>query len=192
MITFRYFILVVLLSFYSPKGFSQSKDSMIKAIRQSFLQTNNDHNLKIVKVENEGFLKQMTDGGGSLTGYFKNDTLCKIHVWIGLSFGVREFDYYINHGKLYFVFETESDFPYDSKKGNIDDSKLISGFEGRYYINNDKLIYIKEIGKKRFGHEIASIKTFSTDVLSYSQILRAHLNKRVINQNKTEDSDANK
>ena len=42
-------------------------------------------NFTIKTLENEEFMDHATDGGGSLTGYFKSGELRKIVSWVGLS-----------------------------------------------------------------------------------------------------------
>jgi hypothetical protein len=175
--SFKYSALVFIVLFSACTGHAQNKDSIIKSIRQTFQQINNDKTLNAVELENEDFMDEMTDGGGSLKGYFKGDTICKIHLWIGLSFGVRQFDYYFDHGKLCFVYESEEDFPYDEKKGTLNPEKLVPAFEGRYYIHSGKLIEVKAKGRQRAKNEdeSASLKQFNTDAESYSGVLRKHL-----------------
>jgi len=124
-------------------------------------------------------MDEMTDGGGSLKGYFKGDAICKIHLWIGLSFGVRQFDYYFDHGKLCFVYETEEDFPYDDKSGTVNQGKLVPAFEGRYYILDGKLLDAKLKGKHRANNEtvVTSLSNFNKDAVSYTKVLPEHLKK---------------
>src|ERR1700743_3775118 len=133
----RVLALITLLSYacLRPAGaYSQSKDAVIKSIRQSVQKIDNIHNLKIIKLENEEFVgDEMPDNGASLSGYFNGNELLKIHTWIGLSACIRQYDYYLVNGKLCFVYETEQDFEYDDK-GNLRELKLTNAFEGRYYI----------------------------------------------------------
>ena len=108
----RKLFFVFVLAFFSPfLSYSQNKDAIIKNIRASFQAINSDPALKIVKLENEDFMKEATDAGGSLTGYFKGDNLLKIKLWIGLSNCVRQFEYYFKDGHVFFIYETEDDFP---------------------------------------------------------------------------------
>lgn len=83
---------------------------------------------------------QGTDNGGSLTGYFKKDTLKKIIEWVGLSNNVIQNEYYLDKGKLVFVYSTESRYKFDDSTQSFDYSKLDIFFKGRYYFSRDKLM----------------------------------------------------
>jgi len=176
--TLHELFIAFILSAFSMVGYGQSKDAIIKDIKNSFQQINNDKSLKVVKLENEEFLQNMTDGGGSLTGYFKNDTLCKISVWAGLSFGIRQYEYYLKNGRLFFIYEKEEDFAATSS-GTLDYKKLDLAFEGRYYMNEGKVIDIKVKGQKRFGEKpiINSLNNIQSDIKTYTKLLKSRLKK---------------
>jgi len=130
----RPFLLLVVLLSVVQFGHGKEKDSVIKNIKNLYKQINSGSTLKTVKLENKQFLPQMTDGGGFLTGYFKGEQLLKIHVWVGLSYGVRQLEYYFNNnGQLFFVYETEEDYPDKNNNGSLDYTKLYLAFEGRCY-----------------------------------------------------------
>ncbi len=57
---------------------AQTNSDRIINIRKIVSQIDNDSGYSIRKLENEEFLEQMTDNGGELTGYFKNEKLVKI------------------------------------------------------------------------------------------------------------------
>ncbi len=163
---------------FSITSYGQSKDEIIKDIRSSFQQINNDKSLKIIKLKNDEFQRQTTDGGESLTGYFKGDTICKMIVSIGLSFGERQFEYYLENGQLFFIYEKEADFSADNS-GTLNFKKLDLAFEGRYYINEGKVIEVKIKGQKRFDEKpiIDSLNNVLWDVKFYKKILKSHLER---------------
>src|SRR5258706_8459542 len=73
---------------------AQSKAVMIAAIRKDFQAINADKTLSKKTLSDEEFLENQPDGGGELTGYYKNDTIVKITEWIGLSYGNRTREFY--------------------------------------------------------------------------------------------------
>jgi hypothetical protein len=159
-------------------GYGQKKDFVVKNIRRLYKQINSDSTLKTVKFENEEFLHQMTDGGGSLTGFFKDYKICKIHVWLGLSFGVRQYYYYFkNNGQLFFTYETEEDYPHNNDTGSLDYTKLNLAFEGKYYFDEGKIIAVKNKGQRRYGPPSDFIKDMVSDGTSYAILLKSHMKK---------------
>src|ERR1700761_3449423 len=122
----------------------------------------------------------MTDGGGSLTGYFKNDTINKIKVWIGLSYGIKQYEYYFKNGQLFFVYEKDENFSHNDNNGSFDYTKLNFAFEGRYYINNGQMIDVKTKGQKPFEKKSNNqfIKEFIADSKLYTRLLQSHLKNK--------------
>ena len=119
--------------------FCQNKNEKLISIRKIVQEINKDTSLKSIKLENEEFLEQALDGGGSLTGYFNGDSLVKITEWVGLSFGSKQFEYYFKKEKLVFVYATEKHFRYNDSLQTLDQTKLELTYEGRYYFANEKL-----------------------------------------------------
>jgi len=95
--------------------------------------------LRKVTLENEEFLTNMTDGGGELTGFYKNKEVKKIYEWIGLSNGISVKEFYFDKGQLIFVYEKFDSFVFDAQKNEFDFTKTKTIFEGRYYFSNKKL-----------------------------------------------------
>ena len=129
-------------------SFAQTKDEQIKLIRKKFEIINKDTTLKKVVLENEEFLSNMTDGGGKLTGSYKNKEIKKIYEWIGLSNGISIKEFYFDKGQLIFVYEKFDSFVFDDKKNEFDLTKTKTIFEGRYYFNNKKLFSRSSKGDK--------------------------------------------
>jgi hypothetical protein len=154
--------------------------SLIKEIRQAFQRVNSDSSLHRVKLEAEEFLKEQPDGGGELVGYFKGDTLCKMVVSIGLSYGMTGADYYFDHGKIVFIYDTEKDFVTDEKTQSLDPSKIRLGFEGRYYFHKGMVIEKKLKGKKRFDVDINAkyINDLLADIASYTELMQTKIKQK--------------
>jgi hypothetical protein len=173
-------ILAFTFMFFCISGcHTQTKEDQIRQIRISYLKINNDRSLKTIKLENEDFLPdEAPDGGCSLTGYYKNDTLYKMSAWIGISYCVRQYDFYLNNGKPVFIFETERDFP-EKADGTLDYNTLKPAFEGRYYLDDEKVIDIKLKGEKRSDEKPTSayVKGLVTEAASYKKLLYQHLKK---------------
>lgn len=157
----------------------QTKEDEIRQIRIFYLKINSDHSLKTIVLTNDDFLPDETlDGGCSLTGYYKNDTLYKMSAWIGISYCVRQYDYYLHTGKPVFIFETEKDFPANAD-GTLVYTKLNPGFEGRYYLYGQKVIDIKHKGVKRMDPKptAAYVNWLVTEAATYEKLLYQHLKK---------------
>lgn len=129
-------------------SFAQTRDEQIKMIRKKFETINKDTTLKKVELENEEFLSNMTDGGGKLTGFYKNKEIKKIYEWIGLSNGISIKEFYFDKEQLIFVYEKFDSFVFDDKKNEFDLTKTKTIFEGRYYFNNKKLFSRSAKGDK--------------------------------------------
>ena len=110
-------------------------------IKKVYQQTNNYKNYKTVTIDDaEEFLGHGTDNGGSLTGYYKGDSLKKVVEWVGLSNKVIQNEYYFDNDKLIFVFSTESRYRLNDRTQSFDYTKLDTVFKGRYYFDNGKLM----------------------------------------------------
>jgi hypothetical protein len=131
----------------------QTKTGLIETIRKDFQHINIDTTLKKKTLQDEEFLENMPDGGGELTGYYRNDSIVKIVEWIGLSYGNRTREFYFTKSQLFFVYEKFESFISNDTTGEVDHSKIKTTFEGRYYFNNNKLIEQKTLGKRTFEEE---------------------------------------
>jgi hypothetical protein len=153
---------LILICFFTsalfPVLFGQSKAELIKAIRKDFQVINHDSSLKKKTLENEEFLKNRPDGGGELTGYYKNESIVKMIEWIGLSYGNRTREFYFRKGQLFFVYEKFESFARNDTTAETDFSKSpMMTFEGRYYFSNNKLIEQKTSGKRALADEASDI-----------------------------------
>lgn len=125
--------------FFLVECFAQTKDEQIKLLRKKFEAINKDTTLRKVTLENEGFLANMTDGGGELTGFYKGKAIKKIYEWIGLSNGISKREFYFDKEQLIFIYEKFDAFVFDDKKNEFDFGKTKTIFEGRYYFKDKKL-----------------------------------------------------
>lgn len=134
-------------SSFLPRRFVDS--NLIKKIHL-IVKSIDDHTFKdSVELENEDFLENMTDGGGSLTGYFNNGELVKIKEWVGLSYGIIQHSFYFRKGQLAYVLETEDDF-YVNDSFQKDYTKFGQHFRGDYYFSDNKLAGMLTLGHNRF------------------------------------------
>lgn len=148
------YLLKRLLSFFillavACSAAGQTKTERMKAIREEFRAINDDSTLKMVQLQNEEFMDEVTDGGGELTGYYKNGKIRKIRQWIGLSNGNEVKEYYFKNAKLIFVYEQFHSFPYDLEKDRLDRTTTTITFEARYYFSNNQLIEKKATGERQ-------------------------------------------
>jgi len=163
---------VVSVLFIHSGLYGQSNEEKIRAIRQEFQKINGDSSLQSITLDDpEDFLGHGTDGGGELTGYFRKDSIRKIVIAVGLSYGEIADEYYFRNGRLIFVYETEKHFPYDDSSG-INHEKLNLAFEGRYYFDKNKLISKIEKGSRRFAGK-KDAQQFLAEAAEYVKLLRS-------------------
>jgi hypothetical protein len=166
----RSLILFVAITLFNRQAiFGQTKLEKIYHIQEVFTAINKMSNLKTIKLENEEFLENMTDGGGELTGYFKNDTLVKMNEWVGLSYGTIEIEYYFEKGDLIFSYVKEKYFPLTDS--TVDRTKLILKFEGRYYYENNEIIAQKNSGSGIWGDGLDNSNPILEDSKKFSKLL---------------------
>lgn len=141
-------------------GFRKNNDIssiQIKDIQNQVGQIDSIKDYQIKTLNNQQVLgEHITDGGAQLIGYYRDGKTSKIVEKLGLSFGVKTYEYYFFNNQLIFVHEKDENFPYDEKKDTFDYSKLESGFEGFYYFKANKLVSTETSGEKRFpsGEEV--------------------------------------
>jgi len=139
------FISLTLFSIFTlAQSYSQNtpdKSAVIAHIKQVYRQVNDYKHYKVVNIDDaEEFLGHGTDNGGSLTGYYKGDSLKKIVLWVGLSNRVVQQEFYFDKGRIVFVYSTDKTYKFNDSTEEFDYSKFDKVITGRYYFNNDKLI----------------------------------------------------
>jgi len=171
---FSFSIALMISSIFISYG--QSKEAKIKDIRSLFQKINSDNTLKVIKLENEDIPGPALDNGQSLTAFYKGNTIYKIQAWVGLSYAIREYEFYLKDSQVFFVYEKESDFPSNEAKATLDHSKTVVAFEARYYLYQNKIIDVKSKGKKRFeGTSVMSAKDLLTIANNYLAIIKSRL-----------------
>lgn len=177
--TGKFFLLTALLQLFVLGSFGQTKDFVIKNSRRLYSGINHDSTLKKIKVDEDEFSEESSDGGGDVTAWYKKDTIRKVVIEIGLSWGLTREEYYFDKGQVFFIYETEKSFPVSSDKHSLDPTKLDLNFEGRYYFDRQKLIDIKLKGQRRFGEKTstATVNAMITGLGPYLKILRSHIER---------------
>jgi hypothetical protein len=104
--------------------------------------------------------------------------LVKISEWIGLSYGIKQLDYYFENQKLIFIYIIEKQFKYNDSAGSFNYAKNETKFDGRYYFDNEKLFDKKTKGNPIFGSLGEIEKDLITDAKTYSGILYSKKKKR--------------
>ncbi len=139
----------------------------VRAIRAQVNTLNADNGLQKRVFEAEEFLGNVTDGGGSLTCFYKKNTVVKIVEWIGLSHGNTTREFYFNGGKLIFVYGKVCNFV-QKGDGELDYTKTKIAYEGRYYLKENKTIKVvineqepaNEMGKGLIDNMFADAEQF--------------------------------
>lgn len=169
--------LLMLLGITAHSQGSEDKERELFKIRQIFQRINKDTTYRLVKLEDaEKILGHATDGGASLTGYYKGDSLRKIIEWVGLSNRIVQNEYYLDKGTLVFVFTTEKQYAYNDSLQALDYSKLVPAFFGRYYFRNNQLYDVILSNKRLKQSEKADAAEFLTRVKSYTALLQKNKN----------------
>jgi hypothetical protein len=129
---------------------AQNKMAAKAHIRTVFKVINADSSMTKKVLEEEAFLGQMTDGGGTLTGFYKAGQLRKIASWVGLSNGNEIFEFYFENNQLIFVYELVTALVYDENSKPVAMDVPKHTFEGRYYFADNKLVDAVTTGHNRF------------------------------------------
>ena len=154
----------------------QDKTAAFAHIRQVFQQINGYKHYKVVTIDDsEEFLGHATDNGGSLSGYYKEDSLMKIVAWVGLSNRVVQHEYYFDKGKLVFVYATDSRCKSNDQTGEIDCSKFDRVTKARYYFSKDKLFDAILSDKEKAKTKQQDAADFLTSAMGYMKLLNAKM-----------------
>jgi len=167
-------IYTLTLLLFCTLTFAQT-DRAINKIRKAVEQINKDTGYTTKTLDNEQFLEHMTDGGGKLTGYFKNGKLVKIVEWVGFSFCVNISEYYLKDNKLIFAYTQGSQFSYVDSLAGFDYDKLALTMECRYYFENGKMIKSILNGSTMCSGKPSDswAKQYQDECLRYLKLLKA-------------------
>lgn len=147
------YILVIFFLSHFETSYSQTHEQITYNIKLEFQRINSLNNLKQIELENEAFMKLLTDGGGSLIGYFEDEKLIKVIEKFGLSYGVVLTEFYLKDDQLIFVYQTEDHFGgmYDSLENWIGydyKKSLENQYQGRYYFHDGRKVKVLQNGKR--------------------------------------------
>ncbi len=164
--------LLLLIAINQRVVFCQGKDEVIKEIKDKVEDIHLDTNLKSVTLQNEEFLDNMTDGGGELTGFYKNDMIYKIYESVAISYGVYVTEFYFWKNQLIYVRDRFSKYILDSAN-SLDFSRTETAYLGHYYFDKGKLIRSDVKGKDRFENEAeAAYKFFPKESEKNIELIR--------------------
>jgi len=136
---------------FNTLAFAQDIKIKIDHIRTVFAAINSDASLKKVVIDNDKLSTidpdyKASDGGEELTGYFKDGDLVKLTFSVELSFGIKTLEFYFQNAEVIFAYEKQQNFRKNGKTTESDYSHLTTGFEGRYYLDKNKVIQKVEKG----------------------------------------------
>lgn len=176
--TARHYISLIFFALFTLTAtYGQGKEDRVFVlfqIKKAYQEINSYKKYKTVTIDDAGeFIGHSTDNGGSLKGYYKEDSLKKIVEWVGLSNRVVQNEYYFDKGKLVFVYSTDSRYQFNKNTGEFDYSKFDEIFEGRYYFNNDKLIDAIISDSEHEKTKQKAAKDFLMSSKSYVKLLNA-------------------
>lgn len=158
-------ILLFTLSFYFNNLTAQVDQDVIKKIRKEFQIINSKLGEKIT-LNDEEFLKNTTDRGAELSGYYKDGVIIKIVQSIGVSQEIETKEFYFKNEHLIFVYKKVDSFN-DVNNPN----KSATSFEGRYYFDNNKLIH-QIIGGKNQATNKESEKVLLSQADEYLELIK--------------------
>ena len=98
------FITLTNLTAVNSLLYSQTSMEIVDKIIEQIDKINQEKDFKKVTLRNEEFMENMTDGGGEMTGFYKNGIIYKVYQRIGVSYGIYLIEYYYEDNKLIFVF----------------------------------------------------------------------------------------
>jgi hypothetical protein len=168
-------IIISILLFLNLAALGQGredKEYRLYKIRSIYRAIDTVKGYTVVEIDDsEEFLGQATDNGGSLTGYYKGDSLKKITEWIGLSNRIIENVYYFDKGKLICVKSKENRYKVNDSTETIDHTKTELIFSGRYYFSNGKFVDSILNNANRTKGKEADAKAYQVSAHEYSLLL---------------------
>lgn len=121
-------------------SYAQTLAQKIATIRAEVQKINNSSGYNIKTLSNEEFLDEMSDGGGELQAYYRNDELVKIVEKIYLSSCINITEYYLKSGILIFAYVQGKQWYYNEKLNEFDPKRTTLNMESRFYYENSQLI----------------------------------------------------
>jgi hypothetical protein len=168
-------IIILILLFFNLSAFSQGREDKEYALYKiAYIRRTIDRYEGYTKVEiddSEEFLGHATDNGGTLTGYYKNDSLKKIVEWVGLSNRIIENVYYFDKAELICVVSNESRYKYNDSTGTTDHSRTEWITGGKYYFNKGNFFDSIIRDKEKMKTKEADAKEFLKSASEYGLLL---------------------
>ncbi len=176
--------IMTLLFFSTGLTVAQSTDETIKDIRTKYKYIRDNlhtYDTTMADVRNE------STEGGLLTGYYNNNNLKLMEVWLLGETGKRKIEYYFDNEQLFFVFDTYYQYNrpiyWDEKRAKenndsetFDADKTVIK-EDRYYFDNRRLIrWIKHNGQHA-DNKLAYYKNLEIEIPKYAKKMIEKLHK---------------
>lgn len=136
---------ILLILFASGSLYAQQATLAAKKIDAKVASIDKMKGVAVKILRDRDVSDEATDGGMTLTGYYKNDTLLRINFWVALFDGIWDCNYYYQNDSLIYASEKHKTYLVDSAKQTIDYNHTNLKGENRFYIDNGKLV------KKYFG-----------------------------------------
>ena len=136
-------------------SFSQSINDSLTEINKLIKTIDNDKNYSLKTFRDDKFKNDYTFGSWKLTGYIKDDNLCKIVEWIDVKSGIVSTEYYIKNNKLIFVRISETEFRHSIETSTLDYFKQIVLSDCTYYFcqtDKNKCEWTKEDNNKYYKY----------------------------------------
>jgi len=152
----------------------QNEDIVIESIQKKVKSIDDEKDYQVKTLDNEWFVARniVRDNGVIIDGYVKDGQISKITEKIGLSYGVRIYEYYLVDKKLIYVNEKEDYYPYDNDSSTFNYAKLESGFEAHHYFHENKLVQTKISGEKKFPENDVNLESlFTSTATEYVDLL---------------------
>lgn len=135
----------------TPRVYSQttSDNDRVEHINACSEQIDRDSSMQKVNLSSREFYgEETTAGAASMLGYFRQDSLRRIDLSVGMSYGILREHYYFAGNQLLFVRETEDDFKDPAAKKDA-----VRSYEAQFFFEKDALIQKIAKGRRLMGQD---------------------------------------
>lgn len=133
-------ILALLLMGWTTVLYAQKENPAIKKIEARATAIDKAKGLAVKILRDREISEEATDGGMTLTGYYKNDTLLKMNFWVATFDGIWDCNYYYSNDSLIYANEKQKTYLVDSAKQTLDYNHTTLKTENKFYFSKGKLI----------------------------------------------------
>ena len=173
----RQFIIMLLVCLYSSTGLGQTKEQLLKDIKNQIEIINSYTEFDILSLEPEEFLTAMVDHGPSFNGYYEHNRLKKMVKVIGTPNADIVTDFYFWNDQLIFTSYKQRPYMKSAAGGQaLDYSSAYTKYEEQHFYNDGK-----EIDKKTIGNALPDLPKQS-NYLSYTKKMKKLLDTKFINK----------